>query len=150
MLSCSRVVSPSPNSHGGEEQLFVLFHSSIHKVPLHLQQERRRLRCCLRLFQDSRVPLHHGSISTRVSLSRSQAALIHPQGSSSLTTRTSAPKLLSRIVKTLGFRFTMKAIFRASIPLFQATSYLPTSLPTLPRLQRRCKCPAKATSLKLS
>ncbi len=51
-------------------------HSYIHKVPLHLQQERRRLSCCLRLFQDSRVPFHHGSISTRVSLHRFQATKV--------------------------------------------------------------------------
>jgi hypothetical protein len=40
---------------------------------------------------------------------------------------------------------------RASLPRFPScTLCLPTSLPTLPRLQRRCKSPAKATSLMLS
>ena len=38
-------------------------HPYIHKVALHLQQERRCLSCCLRLFQDSRVLFHHESFS---------------------------------------------------------------------------------------
>ena len=41
-----------------------------------------------------------------------------------------APKLLSRVVKTLGFRFTMKAIFRALLPRFP--SYMSSSRPSAP------------------
>ncbi len=52
--------------HRGSHFLVSKLKSYIHKIPLHLQQERRCLSFCLRLFQDSRVPFHHGNISTRV------------------------------------------------------------------------------------
>ncbi len=108
----------------------------------------RRLSCCLRLLQDSRVPLHHGSITSRASLSRlprllrcclrllqdSRVPLHHgsfikgftspfPSCTHTLTrflftyNKNVTPKLLSRSVKTLGFRFTMKAVQGLCFPV---------------------------------
>jgi hypothetical protein len=66
----------------------------------------RRLSCCLRLLQDSRVPLHHGSITSRASLSRFPSY----HGFSAA---------VFAFYKTLGFRFTMEVLSRVSLPRFQ-------------------------------
>jgi hypothetical protein len=54
--------------------------------------------------------------------------------------------------KLLGFTFPFPSFthYLHGSRALLSTHCLPTSLPTLPRLQRRCKSPEKATSLKLS
>ncbi len=79
----------------------------------------RRLSCCLRLLQDSRVPLHHGSITSRASLSR-------------FPNYHGVSVVAFAFYKTLGFRFTMEVLSRVSLPRFQVALIHPkgSSSPT--------------------
>ena len=83
----------------------------------------RRLSCCLRLLQDSRVPLHHGSFikgftSPFPSCTHASTRFLFTYN------KTVAPKLLSRIVKTLGFHFTMKAVKGLCCPVSKLSTLL--------------------------
>jgi hypothetical protein len=116
----SRVPSYHENNHQGFRFPVSKLHSYIHKVPLHLRKNVGDSASIFALFKTLGFRLTMKAITKGFGFPVSKLhsyihkVPLHLQQNDFLFTfnRTSVPQVLSHIIKTLGFRFTMKTIIK--------------------------------------